>query len=225
MTHYTYMHATKDGRVFYVGKGSGRRAWAKGKRPAEWRRVVAEGGLVVTTCPWPTEEDAYSHERLLIACLRDVGAPLINEADGGPGAPGRRLQADSIERIRASNLGQRRAPQTIKKLRAIAADLREARIAQWTPELRAEWSARFSGERHPNFGKKFSPELRAKLSAAHAGRPSKGKAVRCIETGAVFRSCAEAAESIGKPRSASPYIGSAARGKLPGAYGFTWEFV
>jgi hypothetical protein len=36
---YVYTHASKVGRVFYVGKGTGRRAWIHG-RDALWQRFV-----------------------------------------------------------------------------------------------------------------------------------------------------------------------------------------
>ena len=36
MIYYNYIHATADGVVFYVGKGSGRRVYSMRDRSWEW---------------------------------------------------------------------------------------------------------------------------------------------------------------------------------------------
>ena len=38
--HYVYAHLDKQGRIFYVGKGAGRRAWSTDRHPL-WHRYVA----------------------------------------------------------------------------------------------------------------------------------------------------------------------------------------
>lgn len=41
--YYVYFHTDKDGNVFYVGKGTGKRAWrGTGERHHIWQRYVAE---------------------------------------------------------------------------------------------------------------------------------------------------------------------------------------
>ena len=37
--HYVYAHTDNDGTIFYLGKGSGRRAWSRGRHPL-WVRYV-----------------------------------------------------------------------------------------------------------------------------------------------------------------------------------------
>lgn len=44
---YVYLHRTESGRVFYVGKGQGGRAWSKKNRNPSWRRTASRQGLVV----------------------------------------------------------------------------------------------------------------------------------------------------------------------------------
>lgn len=51
------------------------------------------------------------------------------------------------------------------------------------------------------------------------------KSVRCVETGQIFESCADAAEWIGYPRSKSNYIGRVANGIRHTCKGYHWEFV
>lgn len=84
---YTYIHRREsDGRVFYVGKGSRLRAFSRKGRNVRWQRTAAKHGLMVSiVAPWPTEADAFEHERVLIACFRELGHPLVNMTDGGEG--------------------------------------------------------------------------------------------------------------------------------------------
>lgn len=175
MEHYTYLHKTSSGRVFYVGKGKERRAWAKNKRSAYWQRVAKKHGLQVeVVAHWPTEAEAVANSRA--------------------------ARSEWLER-----------------------GIHE----YWTPERREAARQAVAGENHPNFGKKFSDELREKLSASHRGQFNVGKsrAVRCVDTGEIFPSAAEAAASMGKARSCSPMISAAARGKFASAYGRRWEFA
>lgn len=86
MNHYTYLHTRNDtGAVFYIGKGSGSRAHAEG-RNEHWNRVVAKYGYTVhILAKWETEKEAFEHEKFLILCFKDLGAPLTNMTDGGDG--------------------------------------------------------------------------------------------------------------------------------------------
>lgn len=66
---YVYVHKRKDtGVVFYVGKGSGKRAWVKcNKKNAEWKRISEEAGYDVEILKdGLTEQEAESLEYDLI---------------------------------------------------------------------------------------------------------------------------------------------------------------
>ena len=87
----TYAHYTPQGRLFYIGKGSSeRRAHYFGGRNNYWNKVVAKYGTpeVQVLAHWDTEEEALSHEVLLISCFRDMGYELANLTDGGEGTSG-----------------------------------------------------------------------------------------------------------------------------------------
>lgn len=88
---YTYAYLRKDGRPFYVGKGSGRRAWEPhgpaGKRwkpPADKNILILKWGIA--------EPDAFAHERYLIAVLGNHyaqgGILRMNFTEGGEGPSG-----------------------------------------------------------------------------------------------------------------------------------------
>lgn len=90
MMFYTYLHTRLDtGEIFYVGKGHSSRAWQKKGRSKWWQSVVNKCGYAVTiAAKWAKEADAFSHEKLLISCLRELGKPLVNICDGGQGSRG-----------------------------------------------------------------------------------------------------------------------------------------
>lgn len=85
--YYTYIHKTPDGEVFYVGKGTGRRAFSNGHRSPEWNAIVQKhkGLTILKVNEFSTEEEAYVDEVKLIAHYKERGAKLVNLTDGGKG--------------------------------------------------------------------------------------------------------------------------------------------
>lgn len=195
----TYIHQRADDqKVFYVGKGSAIRSRATNGRNQHWRAVVAKHGYTITMCGiWETEAEAFEHERFLIACFRDMGAPLVNKTDGGDGISGHRHSAVAKEKIAAAMTPQRRqaaaalgrlrmTPQVVASMLAAAkaartpeGDARRVEAAR-SPTSRAKISAAGIGRKHTaqtiakraaaNTGKKRTAETRAKISAANKGQ-------------------------------------------------------
>ena len=89
MKRYTYLHRKADtNEIFYVGKGSGNRMNNMDpKRSQRWWNTVNKHGFIAEkVAEWDTHEEAYEHERFLIACFRDMGIKLVNHTIGGDGA-------------------------------------------------------------------------------------------------------------------------------------------
>lgn len=86
--HYTYVHRrATDGRVFYVGKGKGRRAWSTDRKNIHWRRVQAKHGFSVQIVLDRVHEPcALTMEKILISAIGRGN--LTNLTDGGEGATG-----------------------------------------------------------------------------------------------------------------------------------------
>ena len=84
---YTYAHYTPKGEIFYIGKGKEDRAFSRSDRSYKWREIVqkARGISIEILADWDTEEEAFSHEQVLINCFKDMGANLVNQTDGGKG--------------------------------------------------------------------------------------------------------------------------------------------
>lgn len=85
--YYLYEHRKPTGEVFYVGKGTGRRAFSMSKRSLKWADVVEEcNGICIEIVEWyEDEQDAFDAEEKLIAKHKNAGATLVNHTSGGKG--------------------------------------------------------------------------------------------------------------------------------------------
>lgn len=90
--YYVYLHKeVPSGRVFYVGKGIGRRAWETGRRSNAWKEHIASlqnGWEVEIVESDLSEAEAFDLERQLIdqyGGSSHVGGTLTNIAMGGEG--------------------------------------------------------------------------------------------------------------------------------------------
>ena len=171
---YTYAHARKtDGRIFYIGKGQDDRAYSEKNRNRYWHNVVNKHGYdVQILCDWPTEEEAFDHEKMLISCFRDMGYELVNLTDGGEGPSG--VQRSEETRARLSEAGKAyfadpgaRARNSEAQKKAYARPqarmrLQEGRAKYWAdPEARALKSAQTKAQM-------ADPEVRAQLQEKRA---------------------------------------------------------
>lgn len=118
---YTYAHLTSDtNRIFYIGKGSGSRAFEKGKdRNPHWTAVVNKhkGYYATILAYWETETEAYEHEKLLIACLNELNHNLTNKTPGGEGIPkGYKFSEETVRKMTLAKIGSKRTEETKQKM-------------------------------------------------------------------------------------------------------------
>jgi group I intron endonuclease len=190
MEYYTYIHTRKDNnKVFYVGKGKGKRAFTKEYRNKHWHNVVNKAGYTVDICAyWETEKEALEHEKFLIQCFKSL-TTLVNKTDGGDGISGYRHSEESKKRM---------------------SEIRKGKSAYWNigrtpPEAtRLKMSKAQTGKKHTEATKKKMSVAQSKENNAMWGKKNLGRAraVKCIDTGEVFYSATEAALKTNSSRSA-----------------------
>jgi hypothetical protein len=148
---YTYAHYKPDNSVFYIGKGRGRRAWSNKNRNPHWRNVIAKHGepKVEVLAQWPTEEEAFEHEKFLIWCFRDMGCSMVNITNGGEGVSGYKPTQESIQKRLDSMKGYTPTEETRSKMR-------EAHL----------------GEKNHFFGRNHSEAAKQLISDAKKANPS-----------------------------------------------------
>lgn len=84
--YYVYAHIDPTGKVFYIGKGTGNRAFSEEGRTHAWKHWVNEiksQGLthsVVVLHVCETEQEALDLEELEIVTRLKAGQPLVNKA-------------------------------------------------------------------------------------------------------------------------------------------------
>jgi len=160
MKFYVYEHWRLDrDECFYVGKGTGRRAYEMSRRNIHHKaiqaKVAREGFAIevrIVACGL-TEEAAFSLECERIRFWRAAGVDLANMTDGGEGMSGHRHSPEIIERVRQKNIGKKRP--LGRKL---------------TEEHKAKISVANTGKPSAIKGKKRSEKTRAKMKASAQGR-------------------------------------------------------
>lgn len=207
---YVYIHRkATDGSVFYVGKGSGRRAFWKNGRNKHWHAIVNKYGYEVFLIAQSlTENEAFKIERDTIAYYGRSN--LCNYTDGGDGISGARRSDQLKELMRQKMLGRQFSAETIEKMRQSARNR--------GPEFQEKRAQKLRGRKHSEehrakiaiagIGREASAETRAKLSAVHKGKKknpeavakmalSKSKSVFCQNNQTTYLSMREAARELG----------------------------
>ena len=181
MHFLTYAHCKPNGSIFYIGKGSSKRAHSSNGRNVVWKRTVEKHGgfSVMVLAKWNTEQDAFDHEIALIDTFRDMGHKLVNIANGGMGSTGfRHTEAHKTSLSKSMKIDN---PMFVPKFR----DKQRVALkkAMNRPEVRKQQSA-------VRVGKKLSESHVESLRKCHPMRP-------CIINGVEYKSLMEASRSIG----------------------------
>lgn len=120
--YYVYLHRRlTDNKPFYIGKGSGGRAYDRQSRNPYWKNTVKKHGLIVEILfDNLSETDAFQIEKDTILELEYFNCPLTNLTAGGEGSSGlmfsdqQRLNiANGLKTKRYVNVGARK--ETIKR--------------------------------------------------------------------------------------------------------------
>lgn len=197
--YYVYIHKKPTtGEIFYVGKGSGNRAYNRRNRTSWWKRLVAKHGFDVEIVASGLQEwYAFELEVELIAKYgrRDTNeGSLINRTDGGDGCSGIIFTEEVRKKISDSLIGNAR---TLGK--------------KFTEEHRRKMS-----EAHR--GKTFTAQ-----HVANMVEVNRHKMIPVIRNdGIVYESLHAAAKDTGTHPS---NISACCKGRIKQTGGYSWKFV
>lgn len=187
---YIYEHRRSDtGSAFYVGKGSGSRAWDKLHRSKWWKSIAEKHGYTVHILhECISEHQAFTLERDIISAYgRDN---LCNMTDGGEGNSGGTRSNETKEKLRQSKIGCKN-PNFGKKL---------------PQHVRDEMSRSRRGENAYWYGKNHSDETIEKIRIASSGRRHSEETKAKISEKSSGKKCSDdtkrkiSESKIGKPR-------------------------
>ena len=206
MDYYVYGHISKlTGLYFYVGKGKGRRAFSSASRNKYWRNIANKEGYIVDLLAVNLSEDkALALEIEKIAELK----PRANLSSGGRGGcTGIKRSVDDLDRRIATQKRQRVCPEWKKMNSEIQKEVqnRPEVIAKRSAGKKAFLDKVKNGEfPNPFKGMQWTPEQIENISSKQRGEKgfwygkttSVAKKVINVNTGQVFQSLKEAAESV-----------------------------
>lgn len=145
--YYVYIHRKDNGQPFYVGKGSGNRAWDFSGRNHYWQRVSKKHGVNVDIVfESLTEDEAFQCEKDVILELEYFGCTLCNMTSGGEGSSG--LQFTDTQRLTISKSLKGRKPWNVGLSKP-----KENKPSIYTDETRRKMSVAkrgvYTGEKNP----------------------------------------------------------------------------
>lgn len=137
---YVYAHFEQDtGRLFYIGKGTGRRLRTSSGRNKHWHSVSkAHGFHPVMIVGGLSERDAFDIEAALVS-LYPAGS-LATYTAGGGGTSGFRHSQAARRKMSLDRLGRQHSPSARAKM---------SKTIRESPELIEARRAAFSGESNP----------------------------------------------------------------------------
>jgi hypothetical protein len=171
MRYYVYAYLREDNTPYYIGKGSGKRAWAKGKgevgkstNPS--RIIIVEKNLTLT--------GSLAIERRLIRWYGriDLGTGILrNQTDGGDGGrgarPGNKISKETREKISIAKKGKKTKPMSEVSKKKLSESMKGKNVGRkWTEERKQQLSIQLSGrKRNP-----LSEDTKEKLRLANLGK-------------------------------------------------------
>jgi hypothetical protein len=162
-----YEHIRPDtNAIFYVGKGSHKRAHSKHRRNKHWNSVVAKAGSysVRLVADDIDEEFSFLVEQERIDQLKRLGLKLTNKTDGGEGPSGMRHTDEAKRKIAEAQMGEKHWTVGHSFTEEHREKLKFARSKfVYTDEIRAKLSE--AGKRRV-----YTDKVKKKMSESKTGR-------------------------------------------------------
>jgi len=195
--YYIYAHINPlKNEIFYIGKGSGKRAFVNKRRSTFWYSTAKKYGFIVDILEEGlTEDKAYEREKWYIERIgrKDLGkGPLVNHTDGGDKPP--------------SNKNKKHSEETKKKMSLSAVGNKNGLGHILKDDLKEKLSKNRIGKNNPNWGKVCSDETKEKLREASTGKKhseSSKEKISILKKGKPLSE--EHKEALRKPKSVKKY--------------------
>jgi hypothetical protein len=172
------------------------------------------------------DENWVFWEQHYISYFKAIGCLLTNSTDGGENPPilkGRKRTEKEIEKIRNSNLGQKRSDEVKKNI----SDSKKGKPIPWlnngkkrSLSHRNNLSLSLKGRTSPNKGKKYTTEHLEKLSIAHSHQ--KKEVIQLNLDGSFVKLWSSISEA--KKFYKNNHISECCSGKVKTAAGFIWKY-
>lgn len=177
--YYVYFHInTTKNKIFYVGKGHGKRAFVKNNRSEYWKNIVKKYGYsVIIVEEGLTESEAFDREKFYIEVIgRNNLCNLTNGGEGCSGVifsderkkniseklKGKIVSEETKIKLSLSSIGRRLSDETKIKISNTKKGVKNGPPSEVTKKKISK----------SNTGKKHSEETKNKLSAYFKGNPS-----------------------------------------------------
>jgi hypothetical protein len=190
--YYVYSYLREDYSPYYIGKGSGKRAYTKGPKEVKPPRDKSRVRIIKADL---TEEEAFLLEKLYILMFGriDLGTGILrNKSDGGDGASGAIRSEETREKLRQANLGKKRPKEVGEKIskalfgRKLSEEIKE--------KLRESLKGRTCTEEHKRNvskakkGFKHTEESKQKMSICKRGKSLSPEHIKKISKASKLRS-------------------------------------
>lgn len=207
--YYVYAHIKKDGDIFYIGKGKGKRAWVKSGRSKYWNNIINKYQYdVIILKDNLSESEALMLEKQYISQVKT----LCNLTEGGEGISGFKFSHDSLKKKSISALGNKNK-------------LGKTSIGSGKHFIKGMTSP-FLGKSHSNDSriKMKIAKLGNKHSLEHKQNIAKSNSIKieCIENKTIFSSIKEAGNNM---NISERMISEVCRGKRDKAKNYTFKYI
>lgn len=158
---YTYMWLREDGTPYYVGKGTGKRAFIHHRKQCAYK---PKSNARVFVQHWESEDKAFEMEKwyILLFGRKDLGMGILhNKTDGGEGQSGNHHSDETKTKMRNSQLGVKKT-----KEHNIANSLAHMGQPAWNKGLKGVV--------------KTSEDTRKKMSLSRTGKKRSAEATKNI---------------------------------------------